>query len=459
MSFTRREFLKCCGRGVSAATMMTALNYAGLENAYGQGSDYKALVCIFLEGGNDGWNTVVPLGAPHSIYSSNRQGLALPLASLLPLTFTGTAPGQFGFHPRLTGLRTLFNQGRVAVVNNVGNLLQPVTPQEVLANPSLGPSGLFDHFQQQTYSQGLSASSTLGWGNAVGGNFTNFNSGPLIPMLMTTVNNTPYFRGPAPTITLQPNIQLGITGLPPTGPLPPRFSGIQQVTGLIDGLAQVNALNARVSRAIDDSRVVGSVFSAPPPFTTVFPANFLGDQLRQIAIAIAARNALGHMRRQLFYAQVPGNAYDFHGTQLASQDRLLGELDAAMTAFFDATVQIGVSAEVTTFIFSEFGRTIRINGDGSDHGWGNHYLVMGGSVLGGRFYGTYPPVQVGLPELDFPLFSVSGNFRGAFIPQISMDQFGFTLARWFGLSDASGLDVFPNLANFNASTRNIGFLP
>jgi uncharacterized protein (DUF1501 family) len=122
MSFTRREFLKCCGQGMTAATMMTALGYAGLENAYAQGSDYKALVCIFLEGGNDGWNTIVPMGAPHSTYSSNRQGLALPLSSLLPLTFTGTAPGQFGFHPRLTGLRDLFNQGRVAVVNNVGNL-------------------------------------------------------------------------------------------------------------------------------------------------------------------------------------------------------------------------------------------------------------------------------------------------------------------------------------------------
>jgi uncharacterized protein (DUF1501 family) len=459
MSFTRREFLQCCGRGVSAATMMTALGYAGLENAFAQtGSDYKALVCIFLEGGNDGWNTVVPMGAPNSVYTSNRQGLALPLNSLLPLTFTGTSPGQFGFHPRLVGLRNLFNQGRVAVVNNVGNLLQPVTPQQVLANPSLGPSGLFDHFQQQTYSQSLTPSTTLGWGNSVGGNFTSFNAGPLIPMLMTMVNNTPFLRGPAATITLQPNIQLGITGLPPTGPLPPRFAGLQQVTALLDDLAQVNALNGRVSRAIDDSRVVGSVFSSPPPFTTVFPATNIGDQLRQIAIAISARSALGHNRRQLFYAQVPGNAYDFHGTQLASQDRLLGELDAAMTAFFDSTVQLGVTNEVTTFIFSEFGRTIRINGDGSDHGWGNHYLVMGGSVLGGRFYGTYPPVQVGLPELDFPLFSVSGNFRGAFIPTISFDQLGFTLARWFGLSDAAGLDVFPNLVNFNASTRNIGFL-
>lgn len=458
MSFTRREFLKCCGRGMSAATMLAALRYAGMENAYAQGSDYKAMVCIFLEGGNDGWNTVVPTDAAYSTYASNRQGLALPQGSLLPLTFTGPSPGQFGFHPRLTGLRTLFNQGKVAVITNVGNLLRPVTPQQVLANPSLGPSGLFDHFQQQTYTQSLSASSTLGWGNSVGGNFTSFNAGPLIPMLMTMVNNTPYLKGPAATITLQPNIQLGINGLPPTGALPPRFAGLQQVTGLLDDLAQVNALNSRVSRAIDDSRVVGSVFSGPPPFTTVFPATGIGDQLRQIAIAIAARGALGHNRRQLFYGQVPGNAYDFHGTQLVSQDKLLGELDAAMSAFFDATTQLGVAGSVTTFMFSEFGRTIRINGDGSDHGWGNHYLVMGGSVLGGRFYGTYPPVQVGLPELDFPLFSVSGNFRGAFIPKISIDQYGFTLARWFGLSDAAGLDVFPNLVNFDASTRNVGFL-
>jgi hypothetical protein len=172
---------------------------------------------------------------------------------------------------------------------------------------------------------------------------------------------------------------------------------------------------------------VGSVFSGPPPFTTVFPANFLGDQLRQIAIAISARNALGHTRRQLFYAQVPGNAYDFHGTQLASQDRLLGELDAAMTAFFDATVQLGVSAEVTTFIFSEFGRTIRINGDGSDHGWGNHYLVREARVGGASMEPSTCSSRT--PELDFPLFSVSGNFSGRVHTADFNGPVGFTLAR------------------------------
>jgi uncharacterized protein (DUF1501 family) len=131
-------------------------------------------------------------------------------------------------------------------------------------------------------------------------------------------------------------------------------------------------------------------------------------------------------------------------------------VDAAMSAFFAATVELGVSNQVTSFTFSEFGRTIRINGDGSDHGWGNHLLVLGGAVLGGRFYGTYPPVQVGLTDLDFPLFSVSGNFRGAFVPQVSMDQYGNTLARWLGLPDADATDVFVNLDRF--PTRFLGFL-
>jgi uncharacterized protein (DUF1501 family) len=458
MSFTRREFLKCCGGGMSALTLLSALRYAGLENAYAQTGDYKALVCIFLEGGNDNWNTVVPLETnAFNTYRTNRGGLALPQASLLPLTFTGASPGQFGFHPRLTGLRTLFNQGRLAVVNNVGNLLEPVTPQQVLSNPSLGPSGLFDHFQQQVWSQNLISENTEGWGNRLGENFTMFNTGELIPMMMTVVNNAPFFKGGSRVITLQPNIQLGITGLPPTGPLPPRFLGLQNVTATADDLVQVNALNARVSRAMDDSRVVGTVFSGTPPFTTVFPNTTIGQQLRQVAIALGARNALGHDRRQIFYAQVQGNAYDFHGALLTTQDRLLGELDAAMSALFAATAELGIQNSVTTFTFSEFGRTIRENGDGSDHGWGGLNFVMGGAVLGGRFYGAYPPVQVGLPELDFPLFSVSGNFRGAFIPTISMDQFGNTLARWFGLSDGDANDVFPNLSNFQ--TRNLGFLP
>jgi uncharacterized protein (DUF1501 family) len=439
---------------MGAATMLTALGYAARENAFAQTGDYKALVCIFLEGGNDGWNTVVPFEQnAYNTYAAGRGGLALPRASLLPINPIGG--GQFGFHPSLTGIRDLWNQGKVAVVCNVGNLLEPVTAQQVLQNPNRAPSGLFDHFQQQVWAQNLVNENTEGWGNSLGGNFTSFNAGPLIPMLMTMVNNTPFLKGAASTITLQPGLQLGITGLPTTGVPPVRFTALQQVTTPENISLQVDGFNARVSRAIDDSRIVGNIFSSQP-FQTVFPNTGIGQQLRQIAIALAARGALGHDRRQLFYAQVGGNAYDTHGAQLITQTRLLSELSAAMSAFYAATTELGVQNQVTTFMFSEFGRTIRENGDGSDHGWSNHYLVMGGSVLGGRFYGAYPPVQVGLPELDFPLFSVTGNFRGAFVPSISIDQYGATLARWFGLPDASAEDVFPNIDNFQ--TRNLGFL-
>jgi uncharacterized protein (DUF1501 family) len=455
MSFTRREFIKSCGRGMSAATMMTALGYAARENAYAaQAGDYKALVCLFLEGGNDCWNTVIPTDqAEYNTYATNRGALALPQGSLLPISVPGE--GNFGMHPSLPGIRGLWQQGKVALVCNVGNLIQPVTPQQVLNTPSLAPSGLFDHFQQQVFAQNLLNENTRGWGNSVGTYFPTFNSGPLIPMLMTMVNNTPWLKGPVQTITLQPNLNLGITGLPPTGALPARFDSIKQVAGLAETSVQVNTFNQRVARAMDDSRVVGSVFSTQP-FTTQFPNTTIGQQLRQIAIAIGARNALGHDRRQLFYAQVGGNAYDTHGAQLTTQARLLSELDAAMSAFYAATVELGVGTQVTTFTFSEFGRTIRINGDGSDHGWCNHYLVMGGSVLGGRFWGgPFPEVQVGGSK-DFPLFSVAGNFRGAFIPDNSMDQYGNTLANWFGLSDADATDVFPNLDRFGM--RTLGFL-
>jgi uncharacterized protein (DUF1501 family) len=454
MSFTRREFLKSCSRGMSAATMVTALSYACRENAFAQTGDYKALVCLFLEGGNDGWNTMVPLDQPaYNTYATNRGGLALSQGSLLPVSVPGA--GSFGFHPSLTGIRDLWMQGKVALVCNVGNLMEPVTAPQVLQNPNRAPSGLFDHFQQQVFSQNLVNENIRGWGNSMGSHFPVFNVSPLIPMLMTMVNNTPWLKGPAQTITLQPNLQLGITGLPPTGALPLRFDALKQVTSLADSSIQVNAFNGRVSRAIDDSRVVGTVF-ANQPFTTQFPNTTIGQQLRQIAIAIAARNALGHERRQLFYAQVGGNAYDTHGAQLVTQARLLSELSAAMSAFYAATVELGLANQVTTFTYSEFGRTIRINGDGSDHGWSNHNLVMGGSVVGGRFFGTYPPVQVGLTELDFPLFSVAGNYRGAFVPNFSMDQYGNTFAEWFGLSDAAASDVFPNLDRF--PMRTLGFL-
>jgi len=439
---------------MSAATMLTALGYAARENAYAQTGDYKALVCLFLEGGNDGWNTVVPLDqAAYNTYATTRTGLALSQGSLLPVSVPGQ--GNFGFHPSLTGIRTLWNQGHVAVVCNVGNLIEPVTAAQVLSNPERAPSGLFDHFQQQVFSQNLLNENTRGWGNSLGSNFPLFNTAPVIPMLMTMVNNTPWLKGPAQTITLQPNLQLGITGLPSTGALPLRFDTLKQVASLPELSIQVNTFNGLVSRAIDDSRVIGNVFSSQP-FTTQFPNTTVGQQLRQIAIAIAARNALGHDRRQLFYAQVGGNAYDTHGAQLTAQANLLSDLDAAMSAFYATTVELGLATQVTTFTFSEFGRTMRINGDGSDHGWSNHYLVMGGSVIGGRFYGTYPPVQVGTP-LDFPLFSVAGNFRGSNVPENSMDQYGNTLAQWFGLSAAAANDVFPNLDRFPTSV--LGFLP
>ena len=456
MSFTRREFLKNCGRGgMGAAAMLTALSYAARENAYAQGQDYRALVCIFLEGGNQGWNTVVPLDqAAYNTYATSRGALALSQGSLLPITVPGA--GNFGFHPSLPGIRTLWNQGRVAVVCNTGNLIEPVTASQVLQNPNRAPSGLFDHFQQQVFSQNLVNENTRGWGNSLGGFLPIFNTAPLIPTLMTMVNNTPYFKGPTATITLQPGLQLGITGLPQTGTPPVRFTAIQQLSAINELSLQVNAFNARVTKAMDDSRVVGNVFSGQQPFTTVFPNTGLGQQLRQIAIAIAARSALGHDRRQVFYAQIGGNAFDTHGAELTAQASLLTQVDAAMSAFFAATMELGVSNQVTTFTFSEFGRTLRSNGDGSDHGWGNHYLVMGGAVQGGRFYGTYPSPQVGLTDLDFPLFSVAGNFRGAFVPTVSMDQYGNTLARWLGLPDASADDVFPNLDRF--PTRFLGFL-
>jgi uncharacterized protein (DUF1501 family) len=455
MSFTRREFLRSCSRGMGAAAMMTALSYAGRENAYAaQTGDYKALVCLFLEGGNDHTNTVAPHDqAAYNTYAMTRAAMALPRGSLLPISVPGE--GNFGLHPSLTGIHSLWQQGKVALVCNVGNLIQPVTPQQVLNNPSLAPSGLFDHFQQQVFSQNLTNENTRGWGNSLGGYFPIFNTAPLIPMLMTMVNNTPWLKGAAQTITLQPNLNLGITGLPPTGALPVRFDALKQLTSLAETSIQVNAFNGRVSRAIDDSRVVGNVF-ANQPFTTQFPNTTVGQQLRQIAIAIAARSALGHERRQLFYAQVGGNAYDTHGEQLVTQARLLTELDAAMSAFYAATVELGVEDQVTTFTFSEFGRTYLPNAAGTDHGYASHHLVMGGSVLGGRFFGgPYPEVRIAGP-MEYPLFNVPGNFRGALLPNNSMDQYGNTLARWFGLSDADASDVFPNLDRF--APRNLGFL-
>lgn len=423
---------------------LTSLHSA-LSAAVDDGQDYKALVCIFLFGGNDQSNTVVPkVAADYQAYQAARPTLALPMASLL--TLDGTS---LGLHPNLVEIQSLYNTGKAAVIANVGPLIQPVSKAQWNKGlPSVPvPKQLFSHSDQAAQWQTSMPDQVArtGWlgrmSDAIG---PQFNSGSTAPFVIST--------GVSNIVTVgnqtQP-FQVSVNGAAKT-----------RMTSYLFGAAQANTLASQVigaggdnvlmrqwskvgARALQTSDQINTAMNSAS-IGTAFPATNLGQQLQTIAKLIAARQRLGQ-RRQVFFASMIG--FDQHDNLLVDHAKKLKELSQAVKAFYDSTVALGISDRVVTFTASDFGRALQSNGKGSDHGWGGHHFAVGGGVKGGRIVGTFPKVALGGPE--------DGN-QGRLIPQLALDQYAATLAGWFG-ADASGLaSALPNLQNF--PTRDLGFL-
>lgn len=438
---TRRDFLKkCCTFGAAgAAAHMARL---GVMSANAQSSTtYKALVCIFLNGGNDGNNTIVPLGAGYGPYQTSRGALAIPQANLLALN--GNA---YGLHPRLTNLRTLYNQGRAAAVLNVGTLVRPTTKQQYQQGSVPVPRNLYSHSDQtqQWQTSNPTQAGGTGWGGRV--NDVVAPNTPFPPGVSVSGNSGLLAGAITGGVTISPGSNFGLNGFGNSAAMEARFAALQQILTFDTGLQLISSASGVLTNALEAAQEINAALTSGTPLTTVFPNTGLGQQLAQVARIMQVRSALG-MDRQIFFASMGG--FDNHSNLLAEQDPLLGTLDGAVGAFQQALIELGIEGNVITFTESEFSRTMNASAtNGSDHAWGGPHFVIGGPVKGNAVYGTLPNYALGGPD-DV------GN-RGVWVPTISLDQYAGTMASWFGVPDANLTTVFPNLGNF--STPKLAFI-
>ena len=501
MKESRREFLRKSGCALSMTALATKMGHLGTMSALAQkvidekptaegGENYKALVLVYLNGGVDGNNLVVPIHDSPTIsnyasYTAARSasGLALPrdnsvpgVLPLLPITVPAIGGLTYGIHPALgpgatgainSGIHDLWAAGKMAIVTNVGTLVRPMTKLQYQNNSIQKPYQLFSHSDQVGISQTSVANtqSFTGWGGRVSDKMTQgSNPNGLIPMV-TSIAGAQLFTAGQSTLPMAiANANTSLTNvLNPSG-----LSGAANAAKLtaFNQLRNVDLNSnfvAAASHVTDLAMQANAQFASFQEVTTTFPNTSMGLQLKQAARLIKKRLDL-NVNRQIFFVQLGG--FDTHNGELTAHNNLLSQIGQALRAFYDEMGVQGVSNNVTTFTLSDFGRTFNPAGVGtgvvgSDHAWGNHAFVIGGSVLGGNFYGTntangtpYPTLTIGTTGPDDTDSGTSA--RGRWIPSTSVDQYAATLAKWFGLADADQASVFPNIANFSSS--NLGFM-
>ena len=446
--WNRREFLKttCC----SAAAGFAAASFSrfGLVNALAQNaSDYKALVCVFLFGGNDSNNMVIPYDtAGYNSYKSARSGLALAQGSLLPIT-PPSIGSPFAFHPRFGAMQSMFNNKNLAVLANVGTLIQPTTVSQFRKGGVAVPMNLFSHSDQEAQMQTaiLDRVSETGWAGRTADKIQSIYGGNF-PIIISLAGTNIFCEGVvAQSIQSNGNPTQLLNGFGGGAESTARLSALQSLLTFDNGLSLIQAASTTTGNAIQNGQTLAAALATGTPLATAFPKNsYFASQLQQVAKIINVRNALG-LQRQIFFVSMGG--FDTHSGQLTQQDSLLNDMNQSLSAFYQATVEMGIANSVTTFTLSDFGRTYSPNSDGTDHAWGSHHLIMGGAVKGGDFYGTFPTLAVNGPD--------DGAGQGRWVPTTSVDQYAATLAAWFGVAPADLPSIFPNLANFPTQTLGI----
>jgi uncharacterized protein (DUF1501 family) len=445
MRTNRRSFITYAS--LAAAGNALGLRPFGALNALAQTtSDYKALVCVFLFGGNDANNTLVPFDTTgYATYSSIRGPLALAQNTLLPLAPTPN----FAVNPNLPDVQTLFNNKNAAFVANVGTLVQPLTRVQYLAGQS-APVNLFSHPDQQLEWQNaaVSAATPTGWAGRVADVLgTSYNQGAQIPMITSVAGDTLFCNGNATSpVSVSPG-NLGASSCSEGSECAARQVAAQALLTMNSGVSLIQADDSITTNAYAYAKTLSDAVQSVTPLQTVFPANNgLAAQLKQIAQIIQVRAALG-VQRQIFFAGI-GN-FDTHADQLTLQSSLLAQISPALAAFYAATVELNVASSVTSFTMSDFSRTFQPNSNnGSDHAWGSHHIVLGGAVKGGQIYGAYPTLALGGPD--------DSGSNGRWVPSTSSAQYAATLAQWFGVSAANLPTVLPTIGNF--SSNNLGFV-
>jgi len=461
-SYTRRHFLQRCGMlalgSSSAMATLTRLQLAQAQTL--PADDYKALVCVFLFGGNDAFNMLVPRSTDtYAAYSATRQDLAAAQNTLLPINTNQQAGQEFGLHPELSDLAELYTDGKLAFLGNVGALIEPTTKAAYQSKSAPLPPQLFSHNDQQNFVQSLQSGQRRdGWAGRAAELMANFNSNPNLSMNISLSGNNlwqaagniiPYSVNPEGVTALR-NLERTLVPDPESenywGALreQSRVQALQDILNQPHAHRLISAYAASLNKAWDLADEVGAALVTAPEVDTVFPAeNRMAAGLQMAAKIIAARNALGS-RRQTFFIGV--GDFDTHGDQVRRHNILMQQLNDALSAFYAATVELGVADKVTTFTASDFGRTLTSNGDGTDHGWGSHQIILGDAVKGGEIYGQMPDLAIG---------SENDGGEGRIIPTTSIDQYSATLASWFGLPAQHFAEVFPNLIHFD--NADLGF--
>jgi len=435
----------------SAAVGSLALRPFGLLPALAQsGPDYRALVCVFLFGGNDSNNTVIPMdAASFQAYTSIRGSLALT-ASELTTPFTSASGEPVSFHGKLPEVASLFASKELAVVANVGPLVQPLTQSQYQGQKAGIPINLFSHSDQQIAWQTSIAqgNSPTGWAGRAADYLKSANvNSSSFPSFFSVAGNILEGNGATTQpVALGPGQSLTLAGFNTSAASQARLNAVNSVLTAGSGVALVQAADDTLAHSIGDAASLTAALAKGTPLKTTFPATGIGAQLQQVAEIIQVQSYLG-MRRQIFFCSLGG--FDTHAGELEAHNTLYPQLSPALSAFYDATQELGMAQNVTTFTESDFSRTFQpTTTDGSDHAWGSHHLVLGGAVQGGQIVGQFPEFKLGGPN--------DTDVRGRWIPTISIDQYGATLCSWFGIPSTALAAVFPNLANF--PTSNLGFL-
>ena len=460
---TRRRFLGQvnCAAISALPILSTLLNLKLVSNvaAAPTPNDYKALVCVFLSGGADTFNFLVPRGGTeYAEYATVRGGIALPQANLLPITPTGLSGISLGLHPGLTGVQSLFNAGKAAFIANVGTLVEPVTKDDYDNSLKRLPRNLYSHEDQieQWHTSTPDIRSAKGWAGRAADLLQSTNSNNKVSMNISLAGSNIWQSGENTLeYTISTDGAVGLEGYDATNTDLGSLTGLR--TKAVDSQLGFNyqhllsqAFISKKADAIDAYKFFNEATNIDLPTSVTVPDTYLGAQLRMIARTIASHGALGH-NRQTFFVERGG--WDTHDGVIAAHAEMVPEVDAAIKAFYDCLAAMGLHDKVTLFTASDFGRTLTTDNDGADHAWGGNQFVVGGAVNGNRIYGNYPSLYAGNP-LDVD--------RGRLIPQIAVDTFFAEMALWFGVPKSDLHLVLPNIGNFYdiaSSSKPLGFLP
>lgn len=472
--FSRRQFFGQAGCAAlsSVSILSTLMNLKMAGNAAAAslppGDDTRSMVCLFLSGGNDSFNMLVPSGAGYAEYQASRSNLALPKAQLLPLNLAESAGGlNFGLHPSMPEVQELFNgigrdpnKRRLSFVANLGTLIQPLTLAQYDSGDVPVPKALFSHSDQTdqwqtSLPQGVRQ--FTGWaGRAADVLHSRYNTGKVSMSISLSGNNLLQTGSAVTQFVITPSGSLTFTGpsdaSDPTNPLWLKNRSLnslmeQRYTNLLaDSFAGITRDSIQAQRqfqsyfdSFDDSAVRG-----------FFPVGYLGDSMRAVVKSIAIRKQLG-LRRQTFFVSFGG--WDHHFELLDAQGGMLSQLSKLIGGYQKALEALGLANDVITFTASDFGRTLRSNGRGTDHAWGGHQMVFGGSVKGGRVHGTFPSLALNGPD--------DVGYGGRILPSTSVDQYFCEMLQWFGVSPSDMEYVLPNIRNFYnpaSATPPLGFL-